>query len=114
MNLHQKQLLHADLMLSFLVTLHKRGYQHKNGEYKRGDAQAKYNAEHGLGIEDSLHKKLLAADIELYLGGEWLTEAEDYKEAAELWVSLHPLCRAGYYFKKPDVFHFSITHNGVE
>ncbi len=114
MNLHYKQLLFADLMLGFLVTLHTRGYQHKNGDYKRSEEQAKLNVEKGVGIYPSLHTLLLAADIELFSGNEWLTDAEDYREAAELWVSLHPLCRAGYYFKKPDVFHFSVTHMGLQ
>lgn len=112
MNLHQKQLLFGDLFVKFLAELHARGYQHKNGEYKRTVEQAQLNAESGVGIENSLHLLLLAADIELYKDGKWLKTCEDYKEAAELWESMHELCAAGYYFN--DGNHFSVRHNGVK
>lgn len=125
MNLHEKQLLFGKLFPEFLVKIQsdEYGYQVKFGEAKRTEVQAKWNATHGFGIEKSLHRYLLACDIELYKDGKWLHTEEDlelFRPAAELWVSLHPLCRAGFFFHKPDgsigkdPFHYSITHNGIE
>ncbi len=111
MNIHQKQLLFGYLFNDFLSQLHAMGYEHKNGEYKRTPYQASRNAKLSVGVRNSLHLLLLAADIELYKDGKWLRDCEDYKGAAELWESMHELCSAGYYFQ--DGNHFSITHNGV-
>ena len=113
MNLHSKQLLFALLFGQFLVWLHYQGYKVKIGEVKRTKIQALKNAITGKGIIRSLHILLLAADIELYRNGKWLKKKEDYKEAAEHWTDMHPLCRAGYFWKfRIDPFHFSITHKG--
>lgn len=125
MNLHEKQLLFGKLFPEFLVELQgsEYGYQVKFGECKRTPEQAEWNFRHGLGIANSLHIYLLAGDIELYKDGHWLhteKDLESFRPAAELWISKHELCRAGFFFKKPDgsigkdPFHYSITHNGIE
>ena len=112
MTLHEKQLLFGILFPRFLMQLHSMGYGVKIGEVKRTQEQADINAATGAGISNSLHLILLAGDIELYRDGTWLTEIEQYKEAAETWESMHELCTAGYYFG--DGHHFSITHEGVK
>ena len=113
MNLHEKQKLFAKLFGQFLVKLHEVGYEVKIGEVKRTKIRALLNAVTGKGIAKSLHLLLLAADIELYKNYRWLRNKEDYREAAEIWTSLHPLCAAGYYWKnKKDWFHFSVMHDG--
>lgn len=112
MNLHKRQLLFGKLYAEFIVKLHELGYEVKHGETKRSKLQALANAATGKGIANSLHIKLLAGDLELYKDGKWLTKIEDYKEAAELWESMHYLCSAGYYFG--DGNHFSITFRGIK
>lgn len=111
MNLHRRQLLFGKLFSEFIVKLHELGYEVKHGETMRTKAQALLNVATGRGIARSLHIKLLAGDLELFKDLKWLTELEDYKEAAELWESMHYLCTAGYYFG--DGPHFSITYQGI-
>ena len=112
MNLHNKQLLFGELFPRFILILHDLGYQVKIGEVKRTKNQAKLNELNGTGISNSLHTKLLAADIELYKNYQHLTQLDDYKEAAEIWEKMHGYCRSGYYFG--DGHHFSITHEGIK
>jgi hypothetical protein len=44
----------------------------------------------------SKHLERVAADILLFLNGEYLTKNEDYKIMAELWKSYDEKCVAGY------------------
>ncbi len=115
MTLHEKQKLFAMLFGQFLVKLHMAGYEVKIGEVKRTKARALLNAVTGKGIAKSLHLDLIAVDIELYKDDQWLRSRKDYKEAAEIWTSLHSLCRAGYYWAtRYDPNHFSLEHEGRE
>jgi hypothetical protein len=54
----------------------------------------------------------LAIDLVLDKDGEYLTETEDYREAGELWVTLHPLARWGGEWG--DGNHFSFEWKGVK
>lgn len=115
MNLHRKQLLFPQLFWRFERWLEDHGYERKYGDAKRSEEQAKWNAERGLGIEKSLHILLIAKDLEFYYQGEWLRgdnpdHEHHFRKIAEHWVDMHPLCRAGYYFKDP--YHFSLEHEG--
>lgn len=79
------------------------------GEAWRTEEQAKYNADHGLGITNSLHRDRLAIDFNLFLNGVLLTELEDYKGAGDYWKTLHPDNNWGGDFKKLcDPYHFSM------
>ncbi len=80
---------------------------------------ARLYASQGRGSANSLHPLKLAADVLLFHKEQvsgvavLLTSSEDYRELAEYWKSLHPLCRAGADFRdRPDGNHFSITYQG--
>lgn len=82
------------------------------GEAYRTPEQAKWNAQHGSGIVNSLHTQRLAVDFNLFKDGIWLNKSDDFKALGEFWESLGGSW--GGRFSKPDGNHFSIEHNGVK
>lgn len=61
----------------------------------------------------SLHYLGLADDTSLYdKDGNWLSDTESHRPFGEYWKSLHPACRWGGDFSKPDGNHYSITFGG--
>ena len=85
------------------------------GEVERSKAACEWNAAHGLGIVNSLHRLGLAVDLKLFrlVDGRWiyLTMTEDYRSLGEWWEALDELCCWGGRFS--DGGHFSLTHEGV-
>ena len=52
-----------------------------------------------VGKLNSLHKILLAIDLELFSPlGEYLTKTEDHRKFGEFWEALNPLCSWGGHF----------------
>ncbi len=114
LSLREKQSLFASLLGKFLVWI----YTHPEwevtiGEVYRAPATAQANAAAGIGIAKSLHIVSLAVDLRFFVKDQYLTKSEDYKVLGDYWKTLHPLCRWGGDFKKPDGNHFSLEHNGV-
>lgn len=110
--LHERQWLHARCMARLVLWCETAGYELTEGETWRTAAQAQLNAKSGAGIANSLHMQRLAVDFNLFRGGV-LQPAAAYKPLADYWLTLDPLCRAGYYFKSVDADHFSVTYQGV-
>lgn len=112
--LHQRQVLHTLLTSELIAWAATQGYNLTWGETFRKPAQAALNAASGAGIANSLHIQRLAVDLQLFdKAGHYLTDASAYKPMADYWLTLDPLCCAGYYFHSCDADHFSITHNGI-
>ena len=88
------------------------GYELTFGDAYRSPEQAKLNAASGKGIVNSLHCERLAIDLNLFIGGEYKTQTEDYRVLGEFWESLGPDCAWGGRFSRPDGNHFSIRHGG--
>ena len=86
------------------------------GEVERSNAAAKWNAEHGKGISNSLHLIRLAVDIHLFddVDEEWhyLPTNESHRTLGEWWEQQHELCRWGGRFG--DGNHYSLEHEGVK
>lgn len=113
MTLHAKQVLFARLLSRLIQAAESMGYEITLGEVWRPDAMAAIYAKQGLGIANSLHRKRLAADVNLFVGGVYLTKSEDYRKLGEWWEQQNPMCRWGGRFSKPDGNHYSIEHEGV-
>lgn len=121
MTLGDKQRLFT-LLVSQLIdhAYHNMGYELTFGEAYRTPEQAAINASKGIGIKNSVHTKRLAVDLNLFLDTSpdkdddiYQTNSEAYKELGQYWKTLHPLCRWGGDFHKPDGNHFSMEHEGV-
>lgn len=114
LTLGQKQKLFSYLIAKMVCWAYAQGYQLTYGEALRTEAQAAANAAAGTGIYNSVHRLRLAIDFNLFISGVYRTDSESYRALGEYWKKLHPLCRWGGDFKKPDGNHFSLEHEGVK
>lgn len=111
--LHQRQVLHVRCTAKLILWAETALKDLTWGETYRTPAQAALNAKAGVGIALSLHTQRLAVDFQLFdASGVYITDAAAYKPLADYWLTLDPLCRAGYYFHTVDADHFSITYKG--
>jgi hypothetical protein len=89
------------------------GYTVTLGEAWRTPEQAQWNADHGKGIEHSLHMQRLAIDLNCFKGGVLVTDGSALKDLGEWWKSLGPNYFWGGDFQHlPDGNHFSISPDG--
>ena len=112
MTLGEKQEIFSQNLGHLLLFAYANGYKIRMGEVQRTKEQAELNAKKGTGISNSLHIQKLAADLNVFKDGKWLTNSQDLKELGEFWKKLYPLNRWGGDFGKPDGGHFSLTHGG--
>jgi hypothetical protein len=82
------------------------GYKLTGGELERTKEQAKINADKGIGIDDSLHSKRLALDLNLFIDGVYRRDSEAHRPLGEFWESLSPHNNWGGDFSKPDGNHY--------
>jgi hypothetical protein len=112
MSLGERQELFTYLLAELILFIYGRGYKVRMGEVLRTKAQAEANAASGAGISNSLHLDKLAADLNLFKDGVFLTESEDHRPFGEFWKSLHEDCAWGGDFSRPDGNHYSISFDG--
>lgn len=118
MTLGEKQELFAECSAKQILWFISKGYK-----VRRGDGPILPNRKmildgatvkgiDAVHMQGGCHYMLIADDYNIFKDGKWLKTGNEpiWKEAAEHWESLHPLCRAGYRFRDPN--HFSIEHNG--
>lgn len=118
MALSDKQFEFAQTMAEFELWIADR-WKYTRGEALRSKEEARRLASIGKGIVNSNHCRKLAQDLIIFdeSGDPWNDDI--YRQAAEKWITLHPLARAGYFFKGGrgpgrDGPHFSFEHNGVQ
>lgn len=108
MTLGEKQELFSVLLAQLIFFAHSRGYGVRMAwVYRSPEANELIG-----GHPKSNHINKLAADIDLFWDGQYLTETEHHTELGEFWKGLHPLCRWGGDFG--DGNHYSLEHNGVK
>lgn len=112
MKLREARCLFSRLISDLVLWAFEQGYEVSYEEVKRSKAQADANAASGAGISNSLHLDGLAADLNLYIGGEYQPTSEAHAEIGAKWKTMHPLCRWGGDFRKPDGNHYSIEWEG--
>ena len=110
MTLRQQQSLFAVTLCQHVLWLFDEGWEVTFGQVHRPPALALIYAEQGIGIADSLHNDKLAADLNLFRHGRYLSSTESHRESGEMWESRHPLCRWGGRFS--DGNHYSMTRGG--
>lgn len=114
MTLIEQQRLFVRLVGDLIFEAHRRpGHALRFAEAYRTPEQAAWNAAKGTGIASSLHTKRLAIDLLLDLDGVYQTDSAAYAPLGAYWKSLHPVCRWGGDFTRPDGNHFSMEWAGV-
>ncbi len=113
MTLGQQQRLFTRLVGDLIGWAYANGYELSFAEAYRTPEQAALNAQSGAGISNSLHTKRLAVDLNLFIAGEYQTDSEAYRTLGEHWKTMHPLCRWGGDFHRPDGNHMSMEWQGV-
>jgi hypothetical protein len=119
MTLREQRVLFTRLICEFGVWAFQNGYSIAFGEVVRTKAQAQANAASGAGISNSLHLDGLAVDFNLYLDLDHDGQQDDYasdsgmhRPLGDKWKTMHPLCRWGGDFKRPDGNHYSLEWQG--
>lgn len=105
-----KSLLEHQFLFSYLIGKllvwipENTKYTVTNGDFSRTDGQGhKPNSNHYI---------RLAADLNLFLGNDFVTDSQAHAEIGKYWKSLHPLCRWGGDFKQKDGNHYSLAYKG--
>ena len=112
MTLSEKQQLFAVKLAQLILWADERGLRLTFGEVYRTPEQAALNAKKGSGISNSLHTQRLAADLNLFVNGQYKTSTADYLPLGEYWESIGGAW-GGRFKTRPDGNHFSLEHNGV-
>ena len=112
--LGQHQRRFVPLVAKLIDFAYAQGYELSFGECYRSPEQAALNAQHGVGIANSLHILRLAIDVQLFKDGNYLTDSEAYKPLGDYWKSLDPACAWGGDFTKRDGNHFSLSWGGIK
>ena len=111
MTLGQKQELFAELYAQHILWLYEQGYK-----CRLGDVYAREGHR-----QNSNHYIKLAADINLFKDGAYLTRTMDHFASGKKWESRHDLCRWGGNWDKDeragepgenDGNHYSLIHHG--
>jgi len=110
--LHEAQALHVQLVAKLITYVYSLGYELTWGEAYRTQEQAQWDADHGIGIAQSVHCDRLAVDLQLFKDGRYLTNSTDYAFMGTFWKQLNASCRWGGDFHTVDADHFSITWQG--
>jgi len=105
MTLRQKQSKFSYMIALLILQAYHLGYEMTFADFYRS-SEVKY------GHKNSLHKKRLAADINLFKDGKYLTSTKSYLPIGEYWESLDPGCCWGGRFD--DGNHFSFSHGGMK
>ena len=100
MTLREKQSKFAQMVARLLITAAARGYDVTFGDAYR-DPRCPY------GSKNSLHKKRLAIDLNLFKNGKWLTDGSGHDELHDLWDKWGGAERI-----KGDLNHYSLEHEG--
>jgi len=111
----EKQFLFSQLLAKLILFAYDKGFTITLGEAYRPPETAELYAKQGIGISNSLHRRRLAIDLNLFKDGSWLTDIPSYKILGDYWKSLSGKdheCAWGGDFKSRDLCHFSIEHLG--
>ena len=101
-------------MASLIKHIYAQGYEATVGDFFRDPrSHGKMGEEGPYGRDKSAHKQRLAADLNLFKDGEYLTETSDHRRFGDYWKALHPDNRWGGDFSKPDGNHYSRRFGGV-
>jgi hypothetical protein len=106
--LSQKQAVFALNVAKLIIYIYEKGFSCSLGEVFRTNAQALIYAKAKKGIQNSLHCKRLAIDINLFSKeGKYFPDTKDYEEFGRYWETLDIKNRWGGAFS--DGNHFQMN-----
>lgn len=109
MGLSEKQSQFSQSVARLIQYIYVCNYKCSLGEVYRTAEQAKIYADAGKGINNSLHCRRLALDLNLFSPeGKLLTDSRDYEKFGVYWEMMHPDNRWGGRFPKADGNHFEM------
>ena len=91
-----------------ILYINSKGYACTFGETLRTKEMAQIYARTGKGIVDSNHLYKLAVDLNLFKNGVYLSDAKEYRQFANYWLTLNPFNESGYFWKSVDANHFEM------
>jgi hypothetical protein len=108
--LEDEQEIFAANVAKLIDYINAKGYHVTVGEAYRTEQQAMIYAHEGLGIVNSLHRKRLAIDLNIFTAdNKLLQQVKDLEVFGKYWESLHSKNRWGGNFKtRPDSDHFQM------
>ena len=101
MKLREKQSIFARKIAVLKLVAVEMGYETTEGDYYR-DPRVPY------GHEMSLHKFRLAADLNIFKNGKWLTDGTGHDELHDIWDKMGGALRID-----KDLNHYSLAHYGM-
>lgn len=118
----EKQALFAILLARLILWIQSQGwfvtlgegYVQERRRVKLVDPKVLVTAFDAVHMSNSLHYERLAADLNLFVGGEIVRDGghSAWKEIGRHWVSLDPQCAWGGDFASVDANHFSLREGG--
>lgn len=115
--LHERQWLFTRCLARLITYAASRGYEITLAEigvaYERKARLGRVYAD-GVHMPASLHYSRLAADLNLFVDGEWITHSDHWAwvDLGDFWLSLDVLAAWGGRFAKADATHVSIRWQG--
>jgi len=103
MGLVDKQNEFTGMVVLLIRYAHSKGYQVTLGDAFRSE-QVLY------GHPNSLHRKRLAIDLNLFKGGKYLTTTDDHREMGEYWEEIG----GSWGGRFNDANHYSLEHEGMK
>lgn len=102
MSLSDKQAHFTSMIARLILHAEQLGYQLTFGDaYRSPDVT--------YGHKDSLHRKRLAVDFNLFIDGQYMTKTDDYLKIGEYWESIG----GSWGGRFNDGNHFSLKHEGM-
>jgi hypothetical protein len=110
MTLRERQSLFVRLVADLIKYGTSQGFEFTFGRTYDSPEENARLADAGKGIRHSLHGDRLAIDLNLFRGGDYLTDTAAYEPLGKYWKSLHPDARWGGDFReRKDGNHFSLS-----
>jgi len=105
MTLRETQSVFALLIAKLMVWINEQGWEITVGDFNRPDGKGH--------MQNSNHYIRLAADLNLFVDGEYITtDSIQWQRIGAWWEAMHPLCRWGGRFTQVDLNHFALEWNG--
>ncbi len=110
MTLSQTQSEFAQDVAELIQYIDHSGYSCTFGDtYRDPRSHGEIGSQIAYGARESLHKRRLAVDLNLFKDGQFLRHTEAHRPFGDFWKGLHPDNRWGGDFSNPDGNHYERT-----